>query len=299
MLKCLERHFTPCPDNNRKAHKMRIWGRKCVLIFIMTALLLSPALLPVNIAHAAVIPSTLAQLTNIERQSGNLPSLAVNPVLNASAQAKANDMAAKGYFAHNSPDGKTPWYWISQAGYHYEYAGENLAVNFTESKDVTVGWMNSPTHRENIMKANYTEVGTGVATGMYEGKEAVFVVQVYASPLVAPTIKTAYPKTSAQVKTKTISTKKVKPPVKKENIVAKQTAKPKIIAKVAPKKESAKVLSAEVAQGSPQTIPPSPAEKITTAKNVATNTTNLFLAAMLGLATTFFLILRPKFIFIK
>ncbi|HLP43697.1 MAG TPA: CAP domain-containing protein, partial [Candidatus Nanoarchaeia archaeon] len=49
-------------------------------------------------------------------------------------------------------------------------------------------WMNSPTHRSNIVKANYSEMGTGVAVGQYKGAEAVFVVQLYANPKIVPTI---------------------------------------------------------------------------------------------------------------
>ena len=47
------------------------------------------------------------------------------------AQAKADDMATKGYFAHTSPDGKNSWYWFKQAGYTFTYAGENLALDFS------------------------------------------------------------------------------------------------------------------------------------------------------------------------
>ena len=61
---------------------------------------------------------------------------------------KAQDMATLGYFAHVSPDGKTPWYWIEKVGYDYQYAGENLAINFSDSKDVTNAWMASPLHKE-------------------------------------------------------------------------------------------------------------------------------------------------------
>ena len=49
---------------------------------------------------------------------------------------KADDMAKRGYFSHTTPDGKNPWYWLNLAGYKYSYAGENLAVNFIDSKDV-------------------------------------------------------------------------------------------------------------------------------------------------------------------
>jgi len=91
-------------------------------------------------------------------------------------------MADFGYFAHTSPEGKTPWYWIEQVGYQYQYAGENLAINFSDSEDVVKAWMESASHRANITKDKYTEIGTGVATGVYKGRETVFVAQVYANP---------------------------------------------------------------------------------------------------------------------
>jgi hypothetical protein len=91
-------------------------------------------------------------------------------------------MAEKGYFSHTGPDGAQPWKWFREAGYRYEYAGENLAVNFNESEDVVNAWMKSPTHRANILKHDFTEVGIGVATGTYKGKEAVFVVQFFGKP---------------------------------------------------------------------------------------------------------------------
>jgi len=133
---------------------------------------------------ATVLPAILGDLTNEERKSEHLLALNTNPILNKAAEMKALDMAEKGYFAHTSPEGKTPWYWLERVGYKYQYAGENLAINFADSKDVTNAWMNSPTHKANIVKDKYTEVGTGIATGLYEGRETVFVAQVYANPLV-------------------------------------------------------------------------------------------------------------------
>jgi uncharacterized protein YkwD len=132
---------------------------------------------------AAVLPTILASLTNTERKNQKLQPLTTNETLNRAATLKAQDMATKGYFAHTSPDGITPWYWLDQVGYKYKYAGENLAIDFINSEDVTTAWMNSPTHRANIIKDKYTEVGTGTATGMYQGHQTIFVVQVYARPI--------------------------------------------------------------------------------------------------------------------
>lgn len=134
---------------------------------------------------AAVITSSLVSETNQERESEGLRDVTSNPVLVAAAQAKANDMAAKGYFAHTSPDGTSSWQWFKNSGYAFAFAGENLAVNFTDSSDVTTAWMNSPTHRANIMNGKFTEVGIATATGMYKGKETIFVVQMFGTPAVA------------------------------------------------------------------------------------------------------------------
>lgn len=141
----------------------------------------SRLILPTN-QMAAVITSALVNLTNKDRNEEALGILRVNPLLVAAAQAKANDMADKGYFAHNSPDGKTSWYWFGQAGYGFSHAGENLAVNFSDSVDVERAWMNSPTHRANILNGKFTEIGIATAVGEYQGKKTVFVVQMFGTP---------------------------------------------------------------------------------------------------------------------
>lgn len=131
---------------------------------------------------ASVLPGTLVALMNEDRATSGLASVAQDSLLDKAAQAAAEDMAVKGYFAHVSPDGKSPWYWLDLVGYHYSYAGENLAVNFTDSSNVETAWMNSPTHRANIEKPQYTKVGIGTANGMYEGNETTFVVEFFATP---------------------------------------------------------------------------------------------------------------------
>lgn len=131
---------------------------------------------------AAILPALVATLTNDARSEGNLGALKTNELLTKAAQAKAEDMAKKSYFAHISPDGTTPWYWMIREGYLFRYAGENLAVNFEESNDVVDAWLASPSHRLNIMKPQYEEIGIGMATGTYMGETAVFVVQMFGTP---------------------------------------------------------------------------------------------------------------------
>jgi hypothetical protein len=125
----------------------------------------------------------LVEETNNSRLVDNIPAVQFNPLLSVAAQLKAEDMAQKSYFAHTSPEGVTPWYWLDEVGYKYSYAGENLAVNFSDSKDVVDAWMNSPGHRQNILNSHFTEIGIGAAEGIYQNKKTVFVVQFFGSPL--------------------------------------------------------------------------------------------------------------------
>ncbi len=127
-------------------------------------------------------PVVIVTLTNQDRQKNNLSLLATNVTLAAAAKLKADDMASKGYFAHTSPEGHTPWYWFSKAGYQFIYAGENLAVNYMESDAVQNAWLNSPTHRANIMNSNFTEMGVATASGIYNGQKTTFVVELFGMP---------------------------------------------------------------------------------------------------------------------
>lgn len=128
--------------------------------------------------------TSLLNQTNLKRAENNLPGLSLNPNLNAAAQAKANDLVAHNYWAHNSPQGKTPWSFITEAGYQYQSAGENLAYGFKGSSETITGWMNSPEHRENILNTQYQNVGFGVATSpnyQGHGPETIIVAE-YAQP---------------------------------------------------------------------------------------------------------------------
>jgi hypothetical protein len=95
-------------------------------------------------------------------------------------------MAKNSYFSHDSPTGVTPWHWFKEAGYPFVHAGENLAVYFTDSGEVVNAWMNSPTHRANIVGSQYREIGVGTARGTYDGFETVFVVQMFGTQALPP-----------------------------------------------------------------------------------------------------------------
>jgi hypothetical protein len=129
-----------------------------------------------------VLPAVVIDKTNDARAKLDEEPLRRSAVLDEAARLKAEDMAKNNYFAHHSPSGVSPWHWFDEVGYVYAYAGENLAVHFTDSKAVVEAWLNSPTHRANIANAQYQEIGVGTALGEYEGFETVFVVQLFGTP---------------------------------------------------------------------------------------------------------------------
>jgi len=185
-FKKLSNHFIPHEGNGHAPHFLR---HESITFFFLLVIILELALL-VQVFFvfnktnflAAVLPGVLTSLTNDQRVENNLSILTENDLLKQAAQLKANDMASRGYFSHNTPEGRTPWYFLDQVNYKYKLAGENLAVNFFESIDVANAWMASPTHRANIVKRDYTEIGIAIASGTYEGRNAVFVVQFFGKP---------------------------------------------------------------------------------------------------------------------
>lgn len=187
--KWLKKYFIPHEGNDYRAHFLR---HESVVFFFFVIIVIELGFLVQTLVVfdktkflAAVLPGVLTNLTNEARAESNLPLLSENPLLDEAARLKAEDMAAKGYFAHTSPDGITPWSWLSKVGYRYSAAGENLAVNFVDSEDVAQAWMNSPTHRANILKNEFTEIGIGVASGTYQGRNTIFVAQFFGKPALA------------------------------------------------------------------------------------------------------------------
>ncbi len=183
----LKDHFIPHARNNYRPHVLSHRSLAlmsglvlAVKIFTIAALAWGPM---VPAFSSAITPENIISLTNQSRLQYNEGVLTENSTLDKAAQAKADDMLAKGYFAHVTPDGKTPWSFITNAGYNYLIAGENLAVNFTEAENVETAWMNSPGHRANILNKDFQEIGIGISEGDYQGHTAIFVVQEFGTPV--------------------------------------------------------------------------------------------------------------------
>lgn len=133
--------------------------------------------------NSSITPSDVVRLTNQEREKQGLTPLKVNSALNEAALAKAQDMLTEQYWSHNSPTGVQPWAFFEHSKYEYSVAGENLARDFSNSPDMVRAWMNSPTHRENIVHQKYQEIGVAVIDGKLQGVETTLVVQFFGSPL--------------------------------------------------------------------------------------------------------------------
>lgn len=121
--------------------------------------------------------------TNNQRIKIGLEPLQYNETLSNSAKKKAQDMFTNDYWAHNSPQGKNPWTFFDDAGYKYSVAGENLAKDFYSTDSLVQAWMNSPTHKANIVHQKYKEIGIAVVDGVLGGVKTTLVVQHFGTPL--------------------------------------------------------------------------------------------------------------------
>lgn len=110
----------------------------------------------------------MLQMINEERQKHGLKSLQADAEMLQVARAHSQDMFAKGYFAHDSPDGKDPFDRMKAANVRFNAAGENLALAQTV-EIAHVNLMNSPGHRANILNPSFGRVGIGILDGGFYG----------------------------------------------------------------------------------------------------------------------------------
>jgi hypothetical protein len=126
--------------------------------------------------------------TNTQRVANGVGSLALSGKLDAAAQAKADDMAARNYWSHYTPEGNPPWVFVNNQGYSYQKVGENLAAGFSDEQSTINGWMASPPHRENLLDSAFSDVGFGFANNpdytSAGGGPMTIVVAFYGKPQV-------------------------------------------------------------------------------------------------------------------
>ncbi|CAL9664577.1 hypothetical protein SUDANB105_07173 [Streptomyces sp. enrichment culture] len=131
---------------------------------------------PLTPGDLARTTAEVVGLTNRERARAGLRPLAGDPALTAAAQAHSADMVARDFYSHTSPDGSRPWDRAAAAGAGRRSIGENIACGQRSPAEVVTGWMNSPGHRANILRREFTHIGVGFAGG---GRSGTYWTQVF------------------------------------------------------------------------------------------------------------------------
>ncbi|MDD5145867.1 MAG: CAP domain-containing protein [Candidatus Pacebacteria bacterium] len=174
--------FIPCEENKYRPKFLAgnfLYYYAIILLILKIIIIPVFIYLPKSLLFADLTEVSLIELTNKNRESLGISTLTESQVLKTAAYLKAKDMLEKDYFSHSSPEGLTPWYWFKASGYNYKYAGENLAIGFLDSEEVNQAWLSSPSHKENILDPNYSEIGIAVLKGDFAGKETTIVVQFF------------------------------------------------------------------------------------------------------------------------
>lgn len=104
-------------------------------------------------------------LVNEERKKEGLSSLQADSKLTQLAAIKANDMINRNYFEHNSPFYGYAWDMAGIFDYEFVSIGENIARNYTSPEGVVKGWLQSPSHKKNILTKSYTNIGVACIKG--------------------------------------------------------------------------------------------------------------------------------------
>lgn len=134
---------------------------------------------PAQAAPAAgeITIERVIEVMNRYRADDGLPALREERRLSQAARDRMKDMIDTSYWAHESPDGMSPFVWLRARAYDYQYAAENLAAGYETVELLVAGWMESPGHRKNIMSANFEHCGVaiidGATTGRASGKSVV------------------------------------------------------------------------------------------------------------------------------
>lgn len=192
-------YFRPHPHTHQKAHLLSF---NFILIYILLFILLRIAIDLTNIyqpgvlgVNSSITVEGIIANTNQERVKAGLTPLTENPKLDDAARRKAANMFEENYWAHFAPSGKDPWGFIKSAGYSFSYAGENLAKNFYSSEEVVQAWMNSSSHRSNLLSSKYRDIGIAVVDGVLKGQQTTLVVQMFGTAIGSAPVSSSLPET--------------------------------------------------------------------------------------------------------
>lgn len=128
---------------------------------------------------AGISKDRVIDLVNQDRLESGLIAVVENSQLNLAAKSKAQEMLDHNVFDHFMPDDHSPWDFMLISGYDYAYAGENLAMGWLSAEAQHQAWMQSASHRKNIMNPIYRDIGIAVLEGELEGQKTTLVVQMF------------------------------------------------------------------------------------------------------------------------
>jgi uncharacterized protein YkwD len=122
---------------------------------------------PLRAADATneITSDNVVALMNEYRAEAGLAPLQLEPRLMKAAGDRMRDMEESAYWNHESPNGLSPFTWLTLRDYPYQAAGENLASGFETARFLVQSWMESAGHRENILSPEYEECGIAVIDG--------------------------------------------------------------------------------------------------------------------------------------
>ena len=127
----------------------------------------------------APVQQQILALVNQHRRKAGCEALTVDRRLVDAANGHAADMARRGYFDHESPGGDRAGSRVTEAGYRWSRFGENIAKGQDSPYEVMTDWMESPSHRENILDCRLDQMGVGLAL---DSGDTPYWVQDFATP---------------------------------------------------------------------------------------------------------------------
>lgn len=229
------RHPTRPPGVSHKAYHKVYWPYLPLLALFLVGMSFSTlsghGAKALQRGHALAYATSMSRggllsSTNSERTANSVGALAINSSLNSAAQAKANDMAARNYWSHNTPEGNPPWIFVESEGYLYQKLGENLAAGFSDEASTIAGWMASPTHKANLLDGAFSEVGFGFANNanyVAGDQPMTVVVAFYGKPQVIPGPVTAPAATSNPIAPNPVGSPQTASPIPKPDQVVPAT----------------------------------------------------------------------------
>ncbi|HUP66140.1 MAG TPA: CAP domain-containing protein [Thermoanaerobaculia bacterium] len=137
--------------------------------------------------HEPMSVEAILAAINARRASHSLPPLRDDFRLREAAEDRISDMIELAYWSHESPDGRSPFSWLSLRGYRFARAGENLAYGFQTPEILVDSWMESPGHRGNILEPGYVDAGVAIIEGSTTGRAPGHsIVMLFGRELIEP-----------------------------------------------------------------------------------------------------------------